>query len=514
MIDDVERATPKVAVAVAFASLVLLPFLNFAAENIGEAFDFSQLAAIALVYLAASVAAWALLSLILRGQSVVRAATLVAISSITLFSFGVLYEVMFDLGIKRYFLSAWGAVFVTVTLAAWFLARGRKSALVLAVAGVVMISVPSARLVLYALQPSAEVGVQVQTQPQAQAPPKSVRTPNVYFIVLDGYARDDVLRSDFQHDNGPLLRGMEARGFFVADRSMANFPQTEISLGSTLSMNYLLKEGSYSRKQRVFSPILGGANKVVRRLRAHGYSYIQAPPGGWQGSACRGIEDHCIRAGYQSLFQFTELQVSLMRTTPVYRLLQTLARRLGWGEIITYDYLDLDQVVARVQRDGTTPFYLFAHIMAPHPPYQYHADCTRRPWIGVNLKEMKAVEKGLYLDSVKCLNSQLGPIVDAILAKDADPIIIIQSDHGSSFRASWDRPLAEWKGDQIRERFGILNVTLFPHECRRLLYKSFSPVNTFRMVFSCIEGRDMSMLPDKSYLARYGHDKVELISER
>jgi hypothetical protein len=494
----------------AFLFLVLAPFFSFAAENIGGTLDVLALAWIAIAYLAVAVVAWAVLSLILRQQSPVRVANFIAVSSVAFFSFGLVVEVMTKLGFDRYYLRGWGAVFIVVAVTTWLLARGRNSSLVLAAVGFVMITASSVRLVIFVLEPGASgANILVTVRPVLE----TKRSPNVYFIVLDAYARDDVLSSDFQFDNGPFLSEMEARGFFVANQSMANFPQTLISLGSTLSMAYLLGEGSYSRKERRFPGILNGANNVVNRFKVHGYSYVLAPPGGWQGSACRGFEDACIKDEYQGLFNLTELQVSLMKITPVYNVLQPIARRIGWGEFITYTFLDLDLVIDRTAEIGASPFFLFAHIFAPHPPYQYEADCSSRATVGVKMEAFSTAERNLYLGSVKCLNSQIVPVVDRILANDPNPIIIIQSDHGSGFRSDWDSPLAEWSPDQIRERFGILSLTLLPRECQNMLYDSVSPVNTFRIVFSCIEGNEMALLPDVSYLARYGNEEVELIRE-
>ncbi len=56
-----------------------------------------------------------------------------------------------------------------------------------------------------------------QVQPMATATPAEVtRRPDIYYIILDGYARHDVMASHFDFDNSAFLDHLRARGFYVA----------------------------------------------------------------------------------------------------------------------------------------------------------------------------------------------------------------------------------------------------------------------------------------------------------
>ena len=46
--------------------------------------------------------------------------------------------------------------------------------------------------------------------------------PDIYFIVLDGYARADVLAKYYGFDNGPFIGGLRQRGFQVSEASRSN----------------------------------------------------------------------------------------------------------------------------------------------------------------------------------------------------------------------------------------------------------------------------------------------------
>ena len=63
--------------------------------------------------------------------------------------------------------------------------------------------------------------------------------PDVYFFLLDSYGRADLFKQAYGFDNSEFLNGLEQRGFYVAECSQSNYVRTEISLGSSLNMQYL-----------------------------------------------------------------------------------------------------------------------------------------------------------------------------------------------------------------------------------------------------------------------------------
>ena len=49
------------------------------------------------------------------------------------------------------------------------------------------------------------------------------KAPDIYYIILDGYVRDDVLKDLFAYDNSGLIEYLRGRGFFVAEQSRSNY---------------------------------------------------------------------------------------------------------------------------------------------------------------------------------------------------------------------------------------------------------------------------------------------------
>ena len=69
--------------------------------------------------------------------------------------------------------------------------------------------------------------------------PKEQTLPDIYLIILDKYARDDVLAEQFDYDNSAFLAELEARGFYIARCSQSNYSYTGVAMSSELNLDYL-----------------------------------------------------------------------------------------------------------------------------------------------------------------------------------------------------------------------------------------------------------------------------------
>jgi hypothetical protein len=106
----------------------------------------------------------------------------------------------------------------------------------------------------------------------------------------------------------------------------------------------------------------------------------------------------------------------------------------------------LDTVAADLAKSRAGDF-LFAHLLMPHYPYVYNADCQARPpseWRqrrdrdevdgrgDTNTRETRAIRYALYFQQIRCVDRKIDALIAAIppsLRHDA--IVIIQGDHGS-----------------------------------------------------------------------------------
>lgn len=66
--------------------------------------------------------------------------------------------------------------------------------------------------------------------------------PDIYFIILDEYARNDTLEEYWGYDNSRFTDHLEDKGFYVAYKARSNFTWTVYSLPTTLWMRYLTED--------------------------------------------------------------------------------------------------------------------------------------------------------------------------------------------------------------------------------------------------------------------------------
>ena len=181
---------------------------------------------------------------------------------------------------------------------------------------------------------------------------------------------------------------------------------------------------------------------------------------------------------------FDDFQRILFNTTPLVVPFHTTTDDFHRERVLyTFDHL-----ADAAEIDG--PVFVFAHILAPHPPYAFGPDgepVPSKPHVKYECDEF--IEA--YTNQVAHTNKKIQSTVDDILARSPEPpIIIIQGDHGSSFGHY-----------NIPERMSIFNVYYFPDQNYDALYKDITPVNTFRVIFNQYFGTDYEMLPDRSYYA-------------
>ena len=137
-----------------------------------------------------------------------------------------------------------------------------------------------------------------------------------------------------------------------------------------------------------------------------------------------------------------------------------------------------------------SPVFVFAHVVAPHPPYAFGPNGEPVPTKShgsYTYDEFKEV----YRDQVMYVNKRVKVVIDEILSQSSEPpIIIVQADHG----ACYGRYLPN-----IAARMSILNAYYFPDQNYKALYEDITPVNTFRVVLNSYFGADYELLEDKSY---------------
>lgn len=307
------------------------------------------------------------------------------------------------------------------------------------------------------------------------------RPANVWFFLADGYARADVVEEQTGLDVGPFVDDLTDRDFVVSAHANANYPVTFLSIASTLSMEYLADDTVPMTSLDPFHARMRGDNAVRASFAALGYASVHAHSGFLDDMACTDLADLCLGDGAV----LTETDWAFLNKTPLGEVVGqvTGVRRLALTA-------DPEHVVAQViGAEVGEPYFVFAHLLAPHQPYVRRADCSLRQDVTFDIGA--SADPDGYAGAAACLNRQLVAAFDAILARDPDAVIVLQGDHGTKFAY------------EPGQRMPILSAIRLPEACRSSVPDDLSSVNTFRVVFGCLTTAELPLLENRAYWVEY-----------
>lgn len=325
--------------------------------------------------------------------------------------------------------------------------------------------------------------------------------PDIYYIILDGYGRADMLQTVHGFDNAEFVDALEQRGFIVASNSQANYPRTLLSLSSSLNMQYLDTMSSVMGNSRLWWPVRDTVqhSEVRKILERQGYKTV---------FFASSWDDTDIRDGdyYETPFKvmlnnFTD---SFLVFTNL-RILQGIGQfGIAWPsynthrELILYSFDRLPDVA-----EIPGPKFVFTHILAAHPPFVF--DQLGDPvnpdypysFLIPSFVDVSEFQKS-YFDQLIFMNREILSTIDGILANSSSPpVIILQGDHGPGYYLD----LNSIKGSCLFERFSILNAYYLPGANREYLPTDLAPVNTFRFIFNQYFQTKLEILPNKQYFS-------------
>ena len=415
-------------------------------------------------------------------------------------------------GRHRYIAPLWLALLA----GGWFLifrARPASPRLtgILNTTAVVAVALPLAAIAIGSFGGAAETAGQTAEHP---APAAAVvgtdreDLPDIYYVILDMYTRQDVLAVELGYDNSAFLEGLRDRGFTVVDCARSNYPGTIPSLAASLNRDYLpavapsLVDGADAVTD--LSPLVLD-NRVRAGLEALGYTTVALETG-------YSPTDWTDATGYRSRNQDLALRLGLLggvnplesmllrgsAGTVLYDLRRSLPA--AWLPLLDAPYVDhrnrLLYELAQLEEVASLPGpkFVFVHLLAPHDPFVFGPDgeqlIRNTPFTlnsDVEYVEWSSYAQG-YSDQVTYLNKRILGAVDRILSESTrPPIVILQGDHGIP------RLLVPW------HRLAILEALYLPGVPQASLSRAMTPVNTFRLIAREYFGEDIELLENRSY---------------
>lgn len=342
--------------------------------------------------------------------------------------------------------------------------------------GAILFLFPMIRLLNFMITHAMPLEKNVDHTVQVDAYPTM---PDIYYIILDGYTRSDVMMNDYGYDNSPFIDSLHGMGFYVAECSQSNYAMTSLSLSSSLNMDYLQNMSDVFQPEEddlLYTFKLLEPNALRATLTGAGYE-TDAFASGFTWIEWRNA-DHFLSPNKEGI---TEFEVVV--------LFSSYAR-------VLYDFsiVNLEDIHAEHYRERTrfvldhfdellklpSPKFVFIHIIAPHDPFGFDEN-------GNNVSPDKINTLTGYANQSRFIGAAIVPQIQKLIDGSANPpVIILQGDHGR---------LGSGPDHQMK----ILNAYYLPGHTPGELYPSISPVNTFRVVLNSYFGAKLPLLEDVSY---------------
>jgi hypothetical protein len=327
----------------------------------------------------------------------------------------------------------------------------------------------------------------------SHVPPLSnTQLPDIYWIILDGYERKDVLLDKLNFDNSDFYEKLEDRGFVIPNCTMSNYSLTALSLSTAINMDYienltlkpLTKKGKLEYK--VFFDLLSNS-EMKRLLSIYGYKTV-AFDTGYKFTRLTNVDYfislddksliygifHPVLSNFEEMYlETTIIQIVFDAPIPVQHAFQKVLIDSSKDkyDLLQNGFNKLEEVPMINGRK-----FVFAHLLPTHSPF------VQSP---TNDYVLYGDSDEGYLNSIIATNSRIIEIIDSIIQNSPNPpVIIIQGDHGMN-----------------SQNTKILNAYYLPGINSEMIPKDISPVNSFRLVLNSYFGFKLPLLDNVSYFS-------------
>ena len=324
--------------------------------------------------------------------------------------------------------------------------------------------------------------------------------PNIYYLLVDAYARQDTLKETANFDNSAFLQKMEKENFIVSRSARSNYHFTIASLSATMNMKYHERSENKTFSRELMYESAGGDNDVRNILRQNGYQIINIPAH-WYQTGCRGHEDVCLK-GHNGF----EIYESYLKGTP----------------LSTFNfpptYLETDSIKRACSLKGEKPKFIFAHFAQIHDSiYDDEGNFVSSLYPAYSGAE----NAKRYVASIKVMNKKILDLVTYIRIKDPTAVIIIQADHGPTYTGkAQPTDIKYWLNhfdslkistpEEFRYTFGIFSAIYIPKyddisydKFAKYFSGDYTLVNTFRYLFSYLSEESPNLLAENSHFIYY-----------
>jgi hypothetical protein len=317
--------------------------------------------------------------------------------------------------------------------------------------------------------------------------------PNVYYLLFDMHTGSESLEKYWNYEDTVLINHLTSKGFCVLKNARSNYNYTLYSLASTFNMQHLNELPKYKSNITTRINSLGSVirdNSVAELFQSIGYDIINLSP----------FDIGLQQRFYTRYYTFSLGKYLWDKTLPGKICTELLWNAKELNEKISnlFSFQDRDNAVCSMKvfsklnelnktlAVNKKPSFIYAHFLLPHYPYHYNRKGEWR-----SIENDRIDDKDSYLDQLIYTDELIKKITDSILINSViPPVIIIQGDHGFNMLKG---------ADKIKEANSILNAYYFPGGCKKEVYETITPVNTFRVLFNSAFHFQFKLQEDKSF---------------
>lgn len=320
--------------------------------------------------------------------------------------------------------------------------------------------------------------------------------PDIYFIVLDGYAGNYTLMNTLNFDNSSFEYELKNKGFHLVHDSKSNYNSTPFSIASTFNVDYLpgFSAKFENRKDLITSLRMINKNKIAAFFNSEGYKIISHSVFNFHniGTEANDFTLFAVRGNLiynQTFLSRVKNDIGNYVLTKLH--LQPRIDKSVFS-VLHYNNYIYTSLIKEAQESSQSPRFVYTHFVMPHWPCFFSEDGKLNN--EEILMDFSKPNTQAYLGYLKYCNKKISTLIDQIFFyTKKKAIIVLISDHGLR---EFEKPV------DPKYFFYNLSSIYLPSQNYKAFYDGMSNVNLFRSLLNTQFNQSLPVLKDSTVLIK------------
>ena len=340
----------------------------------------------------------------------------------------------------------------------------------------IVMSVPK---IITRIEAKQELNAIDQAQQNVNVVEGENKKPNIYLLLFDEYANFPQMEEYYGYDNAPLREFLDQYNFNVSYPSQNESVNTVTIITNLVNLDYIVEDETTTDAEK---EVLRKNGALYSLLKEYGYDIQTIETGDFLSDNSIGASSQKNQAGTVNGETLAYLAINKSVFYPFY----TLSVADTVKDVVNLaNYIASDEFVISDGNTFTMIYFLF-------PPQPFVVDEDGNP-ISVS-HSVDWEDNQYYLGQYKYATKLMLPMVENIIEKDPNAVILLQSDHGARAAGADSKPSGKFTFEAMKNP---LNAVYFAGE--ELNIEGLSSVNTLRTILNKTLGTDLAMLSVPEY---------------